>query len=104
MSVKASRRILHCAENRTCNASPKHASFASFPFTPPVRSPHARPSSTCFCNVARRERTHKTRESLFGSVAAGTMALALLLPFFLWGNPYPLQVIPYWALGTLAAV
>jgi 4-amino-4-deoxy-L-arabinose transferase-like glycosyltransferase len=31
------------------------------------------------------------------------MALALLLPFFLWGNPYPLQVLPYWALGTLAA-
>lgn len=42
-------------------------------------------------------------ESLFGSVAAGIIALALLLPFFLWGNPYPAQVIPYWALGGLAA-
>src|SRR3569833_397326 len=55
---------------------------------------------------SRRKRTGAAQaaegESIFGPIAAGVVALALILPFALWGNPYPAALFPYWLVGTLA--
>ncbi|HEY4133358.1 MAG TPA: hypothetical protein VGM50_22255 [Gemmatimonadaceae bacterium] len=41
---------------------------------------------------------------MFGPIAAAAMAVALLLPFMLWGNPYPAGVVAYWVAGSVAVV
>jgi 4-amino-4-deoxy-L-arabinose transferase-like glycosyltransferase len=37
-------------------------------------------------------------------IAAGVIAVALILPFVFWGNPYPRGLLAYWLFGTLAVV
>lgn len=45
----------------------------------------------------------KNPRSRFGIIAGCALAAALVAPFFVWGNPYPPQILRYWAGGTVVA-
>lgn len=43
-------------------------------------------------------------DSALGPAAAVTVGVALIVPFFLWGNPYPTRLLGYWMVGTLGVI
>src|SRR3954471_356404 len=52
---------------------------------------------------AASHRASKNPRSGFGMVAGCAVAVALIIPFVIWGNPYPPQILRYWGGGTVIA-
>ena len=64
------------------------------------RKSAAKPKSGTRESKRHLPRSQARRVSTLGAASAITLALALVVPFLLWGDPYPPEVARYWLWGT----
>ena len=62
---------------------------------------HKRTARSTSAEASRR--ASKNPRSRFGIIAGCALAAAIVAPFFVWGNPYPPQILRYWVGGTVIA-